>query len=765
MGAADARALPQRPPGRRARDVPGGAARARRRAGARAGAGAAAAPGGDPRAGPGDRGRPGGRRRRGNLPAPSTSFVGREDELAEVGGAAARAPPRDADRAAGRGQEPARRGGGARARGRVPRRDLDRRLRPRAAATADVVRLLADVVDVRGADPLARVVVAPARREAHSLVLDACEHVLERGGARRVAVLLRTARELRVLATSREVLHVAGEVRVPVAPLDRSARGLRRPWSSSSSARARPGPDSSADDEAAALAAEIARRVDGLPLGDRARRRAGQRARARGAPLDPRAPRLDCCATARRPTRAGRRCRRSSSGATTSCTATRRRCCISSPSTAAARRWRRSRPSRRSTASTRRPSPTSSVRWSTSRSCRSSFSGDAARYDMLDTVREYVLERLAESGGLAAARARARRVLRDARRRGARRAARTRLAALGAPPGAGERQPLGRARVRPRRRRTRPSRPGSARLGWYFALAERVSEGRRFLELALAAAGDDAPVDAADRAARDLCYLATEELDLDAALAAGERALALAAGAEAPRQLGLAQVTLALALAGAGDAERADALARGRVRDARGGGRRLGRRGSSLIRAIGRRARRRRRDRRRDGGDGPAARGRDRLRRVPRPGAAARGVGRGAAATTRGGGRRIPARARARDGASGSATTRRSRSPGSGRTRSRAAICARPRSSSARRSRRPRRRTRRGSRPTRASSSPASPRRPAMPTAPSGCTATCSNGRRRSGRAKRARACSSRSPATRAPKRCTAWRRVRRRAR
>ena len=33
-----------------------------------------------------------------------------------------------------------------------------------------------------------------------------------------------------------------------------------------------------------------------------------------------------------------------------------------------------------------------------------SFAGGAARYDMLDTVREYVLERLAESGGLAAAR-------------------------------------------------------------------------------------------------------------------------------------------------------------------------------------------------------------------------------------------------------------------------------------------------------------------------------------------------------------------------
>ena len=43
---------------------------------------AAAPPGGDPRPGPGDRRRPGRPRRRGNLPALATSFVGREDELA-----------------------------------------------------------------------------------------------------------------------------------------------------------------------------------------------------------------------------------------------------------------------------------------------------------------------------------------------------------------------------------------------------------------------------------------------------------------------------------------------------------------------------------------------------------------------------------------------------------------------------------------------------------------------------------------------------------
>jgi hypothetical protein len=51
-------------------------------------------------------------------------------------------------------------------------------------------------------------------------------------------------------------------------------------------------------------------------------------------------------------------------------------------------------------------------------------------------------------------------------------------------------------------------------LGWYFALADRVSEGRRFLELALSATDDDAPVELRIEQLADLCYIATEEFDL-----------------------------------------------------------------------------------------------------------------------------------------------------------------------------------------------------------------------------------------------------------
>jgi hypothetical protein len=123
-------------------------------------------------------------------------------------------------------------------------------------------------------------------------------------------------------------------------------------------------------------------------------------------------------------------------------------------------------------------------------------------------------------------------------------------------------------------------------LAWYFGLAERVSEGRRFLDLALSAARDDAPVELRIELLAGLCYLAAEELDLDAALAAGERALSLAATAAAPRQLGLARLTLALAVAQSGDEERGDALAQGASAALEAAGDDWGVAASSIIRAT-----------------------------------------------------------------------------------------------------------------------------------------------------------------------------------
>ena len=149
-----------------------------------------------------------------------------------------------------------------------------------------------------------------------------------------------------------------------------------------------------------------------------------------------------------------------------------------------------------------------------------SFAGRVARYDMLDSVRAYVLERLAESDGLAAARgahAEYFATLADDARAQLRGREwlqwQTRLAAENDNFWAA----LAYARDAPD--------PGVAlrvgTLAWYFGLAGRVSEGRRFLDLALAAARDDGPVELWIELLAGLCYLATEELDVDVALAAG----------------------------------------------------------------------------------------------------------------------------------------------------------------------------------------------------------------------------------------------------
>ena len=96
-------------------------------------------------------------------------------------------------------------------------------------------------------------------------------------------------------------------------------------------------------------------------------------------------------------------------------------------------------------------------------------------------------------------------------------------------------------------------------LAWYFTLAERVSEGRRFVELALASASEDAPAPLRLELEVFRCFFATEELDLDTAIEIGERALV--ATEPLPPQAALVEAALALALAESGDGERAAVLA------------------------------------------------------------------------------------------------------------------------------------------------------------------------------------------------------------
>ncbi|MEU9898183.1 AfsR/SARP family transcriptional regulator [Streptomyces phaeochromogenes] len=124
-------------------------------------------------------------------------------------------------------------------------------------AGAEEMRAVTDRHD----DPLARLTEHCAKRRM-VIVLDNCEHVVD-AAARLVEQLLERCPGLTVLATSREPLGVPGELLRPVEPLP-------EPYAlkllADRGAAARPGFRVDADAETAAAAAEICRRLDGLPL-------------------------------------------------------------------------------------------------------------------------------------------------------------------------------------------------------------------------------------------------------------------------------------------------------------------------------------------------------------------------------------------------------------------------------------------------------------------------------------------------------------------
>jgi predicted ATPase/DNA-binding SARP family transcriptional activator len=497
-------------------------------------------------------------RRRGNLPAPATSFVGREQEVAHVVEllrehrlVTLTGPP-----GVGKSRLAAEAARSLEAEAGVWRVDL-----ARAGGPDDVVRLVADAVDARGADPLARA-IARLRDGDAVLLFDACEPVVHEV-ARVAATILAECPDVRVLATSREVLHVTGEVRFTVEPLalppadapDVASAAVQLFVDRARAAR----PRFELTPDAAEVIAEICRLVDGLPL-------TIELAAARTSVL----------------------------GLAELLLVVERRLALL-----------RERPA----ADAARAALGSLVEWSydllhedeksllhqvavhrggaslpslvalgarhgldeatvtyllgvlVDKSILSvSFPGEGARYDLLDTVRDYALERLGESGRLAAAqRAHAEyfATLADAswaELRG--RDWRTWVLRLDV-----ERDNLWAALTYAGDARDAGIAARLASLAWYFTLAERVTEGRRFVELALAEASDDVPPDRRLDALAVLCFLATEELDLDAAIEIGERALAVAATGTGAPQVGLAQATLALAVAHAGDVERGAALA------------------------------------------------------------------------------------------------------------------------------------------------------------------------------------------------------------
>jgi predicted ATPase/DNA-binding SARP family transcriptional activator len=520
---------------------------------------------------------------RGNVPASSTSFVGRGAEVEEVirllsehRAVTLIGPPGVGKTRIAlevvRTRQPHVTGG-------VWFVDLSR-----AVAPGDVVRLLARGIDPRGDDELERVI--ERLRDVEAVILfDSCERLLEE--VRHVAAaLLEGCAGVRLLATSREVLRVTGEVRMTIAPLAVEPReeDPDSPAVSLFLERARAArPGFELDPESAGLVAAIVRRVDGLPL-------AIELAAARVNVLGPAEllslvdrrlaifdgdPNSDAGAAIRTLVEWSYDLLHADEKTLLHLIAVHRGGSSRDSLVAAA-----------GNGGLDEATVTHLVGALVDKSIVSvSFPDGAARYTLLDTVRDYALDRLRESGGAEAARAAHAAYFAEMAQssqdelRGPGWLSWMRRLAL-------ENDNLWAALAWSTEHGDRDlAMRLAAPLGWYFALGERVSEGRRFLELALESGGGSPSL--RSEALAMLCYLATEELDLAAALSAGEEALSLADRPGGAGALTVARIALALALVRSGEPDRATTLLEEARRDSEDSGDEWGAAASSLVRAQG----------------------------------------------------------------------------------------------------------------------------------------------------------------------------------
>ncbi|NIH87042.1 BTAD domain-containing putative transcriptional regulator [Amycolatopsis granulosa] len=197
----------------------------------------------------------------GNLPAPVGELLGREVHQAEVGDLLAAHRLVTLTGPGGVGKTRLALAVAARAGGGAPDGVW---LAELAGHQGPPATLVATVLDVRDDTKLAEAL----RAKRLLLVLDNCEHRADEV-AGLVRTLLGAAPGLRILATSREPLGLAGEVLYAVPPLD--------PPSAAELFAVRAGTARTADN--AVAVAEICRRLDGLPL---ALELAATRARALG---------------------------------------------------------------------------------------------------------------------------------------------------------------------------------------------------------------------------------------------------------------------------------------------------------------------------------------------------------------------------------------------------------------------------------------------------------------------------------------------------
>ena len=208
-----------------------------------------------------------------NLPAPLTSFLGREQDLARLEGLLGEARLVTLTGTGGTGKTRLAVEAGARVAGRFP----DGVWLAELAGVADPGLVAAQVMGALGVRqagdvPVLEALIWRLRSAELLLVLDNCEHLLD-ACAELAGALLRAAPGLRVLATSREPLGIPGEVVCTVRPLDLppeqadaqavgQAPAVRLFLDRGSAARG----GTAGGVAPVAVAERICRKLDGLPL-------------------------------------------------------------------------------------------------------------------------------------------------------------------------------------------------------------------------------------------------------------------------------------------------------------------------------------------------------------------------------------------------------------------------------------------------------------------------------------------------------------------
>lgn len=210
-----------------------------------------------------------------NLPIQTTSFVGREDELGELGRVLSASRLLTLSGGGGCGKTRLAAEIAAMAAEQYPDgvwwvelANLDM-----GAAVPDAAMSAIGIEDAHGKSPTERLAVHLAESKA-LLVLDNCEHVLD-GCAQMVEALSQGCANLTVLTTSREAIGIAGESvwRVPPLSLPRDSKksspesltafdSVRLFIDRAVSAR----PNFRVNNENAPVVAEICARLDGIPL-------------------------------------------------------------------------------------------------------------------------------------------------------------------------------------------------------------------------------------------------------------------------------------------------------------------------------------------------------------------------------------------------------------------------------------------------------------------------------------------------------------------